>query len=207
MKILIFFLSIIVSSPLWAQSIGIISTSIGPVQWFSGEQSLTLQRGDEVGEGYRVTTGSNARLVLRMNEGSVITLGADTTLELSGWRYQEGGQNNAGRLTLVEGVFRFVTGLITRQPDPQLSVATPSGTIGIRGTDFWGGYLDAGQLDVILLDGEHRLEISNAYGTVWIETPGLGVSVKAGQKPGEPKQWGQEKLQRAVRSVALDQAG
>ncbi|WP_430460459.1 FecR family protein [Thalassolituus sp. LLYu03] len=204
MKTLLLSLCLFMTSLSWAGGIGIISASQGPVRWYKGDDAVKLGRGDTIAEGSRVMTGERARLVARMNDGSVITLGANTTMEFTDWQFAEGSQANHAELTMVEGVFRFVTGLITDQPDPQLTVATPSASIGVRGTDFWGGYLDADALDVILLDGKHRLEISNAFGKTDILQPGLGVTVADGEKPGKPVKWGDEKLQRAVQSITLD---
>ena len=205
MKALLFCLSLFFVSVSHATSVGVVVTLVGDAQWQRAGEVISLRRGDSVVAGDRVTTGMDARLVLRMNEGSVITLGADSQVVFNDWQYQQGSENNHARMELVEGVFRFVTGLITQQPQPDLQVATPAGTIGIRGTDFWGGYLQADVLDVILLEGEHALVISNDQGEVVIEQPGLGVSVVAGEAPQQPKAWGDEKLARAVRSISLPQ--
>ena len=203
MKSLLFCLLFLFVMPVRAESIGVISVSVGPVSWYRAGHELQLKRGDAVEQGDTVSTGSSARLVLKMNEDSVITLGADTSLQFSEWQYAAGSQNNSARLEFIEGAFRFITGLITRQDDPQLTVTTPAATIGIRGTDLWGGYLQPDVLDVILLEGEHALEIRNDAGVVFIEEPGFGVSVVAGESPRQPLQWGVEKVQRAVRSVSL----
>lgn len=205
MKVLLFILSLFIAPFACATPVGVVVTLVGDAQWQRNGEVLNLRRGDAVEAGDRVTTGMDARLVLRMNEGSVITLGGDSQVVLQAWRYEEGSNKNQARMALVEGVFRFVTGLITQQPDPDLQVSTPAGTIGIRGTDFWGGYLQADVLDVILLEGEHALVISNDQGEVVIEQPGLGVSVVAGEAPQQPKAWSDEKLARAVRSIALPQ--
>ncbi|UXD86178.1 FecR family protein [Thalassolituus hydrocarboniclasticus] len=203
MKSLFFALCMLLILPVQAENIGIISVSVGQVSWHRGGEAIQLQRGDAVEQGDKVSTGSKARLVLKMNEGSVITLGADTSVQLSEWQYAAGSDSNSARLEFVEGAFRFITGLITRQTDPQLTVTTPAATIGIRGTDFWGGYLQPDVLDVIMLEGEHKLEIRNDAGVVFIEEPGFGVSVVAGEPPRQPLKWGEEKVRRAVESISL----
>lgn len=203
MKSLFFVLLTLLFLRAQAESVGVISVSVGEVSWYRAGNELQLQRGDAVEQGDKVSTGRNARLVLKMNEGSVITLGADTSVQLSEWQYSAGSDSNSARLEFVEGAFRFITGLITRQADPQLTVTTPAATIGIRGTDFWGGYLQPDVLDVIMLEGEHKLEIRNDAGVVFINEPGFGVSVVSGESPRQPLKWGEEKVQRAVRSVSL----
>ena len=203
MKVLSLLFCLFYLLPVQAADIGVVSSIRGSVEWRYQDQLLTLKRGDSFASGTEVITGPDARLLLKMNDNSLITLGGNTRLQFSDWHYQKGALDNGSHLKLTEGVFRFVTGMITRQPVPDLQVETPSATIGIRGTDFWGGYLDADVLDVILLEGEHALVVSNAQGEVVIGTPGQGISVSAGKAPSEPSTWGDEKLQRAVRSITF----
>lgn len=203
MKLLSLLFCLFYLLPVQAADIGIISSIRGSVEWRYQDQVLSLKRGDSFSSGAEVVTGPDARLLLKMNDNSLITLGGNTRLQFSDWRYRDGAQDNGSHLKLTEGVFRFVTGMITRQSVPDLTVETPSATIGIRGTDFWGGYLDADVLDVILLEGEHALEITNGQGTVLIGTPGQGISVKRGDAPSAPVTWTEEKLQRAVRSITF----
>ena len=183
MRALLILFVFLFTLPVQAQTIGIVTNSVGQVSWLRAGDGVQLQRGDPVSLRDSVTTAASARVVLRMNDGSVITVGGDSQLILADWQFSADADDNSARLELVEGAFRFVTGLITRQDDPQLSVDTPSGTIGVRGTDFWGGYLDAGVLDVVLLDGEHRLEVRNDLGSVLIAEPCFGVPVDPGQPP------------------------
>jgi len=186
-----------------AEPIGVISVAVGAVQWWRDGETTRLERGDAVQEGDRVTTGAQARLVLSMNDGSRITLGGDSQMLFSQWRYRKQANDNSAQLELLEGAFRFITGLITDQSQPQLSVTTPDATIGIRGTDFWGGYLQAGVLDVVLLEGDHALQVNNNAGSVLIQHSGEGVSVRAGQQPDAAKRWSPEKIERAVATVRL----
>ena len=78
------------------------------------------------------------------------------------------------------------------------------GSIGIRGTDFWGGYLDENKIDVILLSGEHPIIVENEFGRVEISQHGTGVTIEAGKAPSPPYIWSEEKLTRAVNSISLD---
>lgn len=203
MKILLVWFLALFSLPLWAEAIGMVSVSVGDVYWSRAGSDVRLQRGDAVHSGDRVVTAAQARVVLRMNEGSTITLGGQTEFRFHHWQYQTGASTNEARLELVEGAFRFVTGLITRQAEPQLTVQTPAATLGIRGTDFWGGYLQPEVLDVLLLDSEHALEVRNGQGQVLIQASGQGVSVQPGQAPSQPVRWSDEKRQRAVATVSL----
>ena len=208
MKCLFGFLGLLLFCSVQAESIGTVSVVSGEVSWARNGAPVLLQRGDALSTGDVVVTGSAGRVVLRMNDGSAITLGADTELRIAEWRYISGADDNSALFELTEGVFRFITGLITRQQNPDLMVRTPAATIGIRGTDFWGGYLDPDALDVLLIEGEHALEIRNEQGAVLIRDAGFGVTVSGDAAPAAPIRWGDAKLNRALESVALpSQAG
>lgn len=187
----------------YADPVGYVVASVGQTHALRAGSLQPLQRSAALQQGDELRTGANSRLVARLQDGSVLTLGADTRLLLNRWQFQEGAQNNRGLFSLVSGVFRMVTGAITQQKNPDLNINTPMGSIGVRGTDFWGGYLDADALDVILLSGEHKIEISNTLGKVLITHPGEGVTIKAGQAPSTPLKWSAEKLQRAVQTISL----
>lgn len=208
MKCLFGFLGLLLFCSVQAESIGTVSVVSGEVSFARNGAPVLLQRGDALSTGDVVVTGTAGRVVLRMNDGSAITLGADTELRIAEWRYISGADDNSALFELTEGVFRFITGLITRQQNPDLMVRTPSATIGIRGTDFWGGYLDPDALDVLLIEGEHALEIRNEQGAVLIRDAGFGVTVSGDIVPAAPIRWGDAKLKRALESVALpSQAG
>ena len=62
----------------------------------------------------------------------------------------------------VTGAFRFVSGQVTKQPNTEVAVTTPVATVGIRGTEFWGGPIDDQALGVFLIEGE--VSVTNAAG-------------------------------------------
>ena len=78
------------------------------------------------------------------------------------------------------------------------------GTIGIRGTDFWGGFYFSQALDVALLGGK-GIYIENAAGLVEITQQGDGSTVRsANELPLPPTHWGDKKLDAAKQSITWD---
>jgi len=185
------------------QAAGRVTAVVGVSEVLRADTRRILQRGDAIFPNDEFETRDAARLVLRMNDGSLITLGGATRMSLQDWRYRPEESDNAGRFRFLEGAFRFITGLITEQDQPQLQVETPAGTIGIRGTDFWGGNLQADVIDVLLLDGHHALVVANEQGQVVIADAGMGTSLRAGSVPAEVVRWSQDKVNRAVATVQL----
>ena len=171
----------------------------------TGRQMLAL--GHVLYLGDRIVTGTDARLEARMRDGMVITLGEKTEFVVRQVMGVTPNSNNS-IFELAKGVFRSVTAQAEAKPQPREScrVETPVATIGIRGTELWGGFnlLDAGArtLDVVMLEGK-GVYVESAGKRVELKRAGEGTMVKgAGQAPMLTKVWKEEKLQAAQRTVA-----
>ncbi|MCG8670659.1 MAG: FecR family protein, partial [Pseudomonadales bacterium] len=113
--------------------------------------------------------------------------------------------SNEGRATFetTKGAFRAITGAIQKQEKSSYMVKTPLAVIGVRGTDFWGGFIFGDQLDVTVLSGK-GVYVESSEGRVLLNIE-EGTTVKANQlAPSEPKVWPKQKLEKAVASVTLD---
>ena len=199
-------LFLIIPFQAWAQ------TAAGEVARVQGAASATragadaampLAVGDAVHSGDTLETDAGARLELSMADGTVLTLGGGTRLALDSYVWMEEAGTGLGLLRLGKGAFRAVTGALTQVARPHFEVATPLAVIGIRGTDFWGGFLDADALDVLFVAGDKRIEITNAQGTTYLEAPGQGLTVQPGAAPGPMKVWGDAKRRRAFDTVTF----
>ncbi|HEU0186886.1 MAG TPA: FecR family protein [Gallionellaceae bacterium] len=169
------------------------------------DSSANLGKGSQLQVGDRIVTGRNARIVLRMIDGSTLTLGENTEFAINEYRYSARAKQGSAHFELIKGVFRAITGAIGKLPARDFTVSTTNATIGIRGTDFWGGFLFSNGLDVALLGGG-GVYIENAAGRVEISRVGYGTTVMAaGQAPSAPIRWGDKKLAAAMQSVTLRQ--
>lgn len=171
----------------------------------TGRQPLALGRVLYLGD--RIVTGVDARLEARMRDGMVITLGEKTEFVVRQVAGVTPDKNNSV-FELAKGVFRSVTAQTEEKSQPRepCRVETPVATIGIRGTELWGGFnlLDAGPrtLDVVMLEGK-GVYVESAGKRVELKRAGEGTLVKgAGQAPSSVKAWGEKKLQAAQRTVA-----
>ena len=153
-------------------------------------------------EGDRIATERNTRLVLRMSDGAVVTLGDETDFIITRYDYSAQAQRGSALLELVKGVFRATTGAIGKLAGRDFKVKTAVATIGIRGTDFWGGFYFSQALDVALLGGA-GIYVENAAGRVEISNIGEGTTIQNGAvAPSQPITWGDEKLSAAKHTVA-----
>ena len=168
------------------------------------DSSGNLSKGMQVLAGDHIVTGHNARVALKMTDGAVLSLGADTEFVIEDYHYSEQARQGAARMELVKGVFRAVTGAIGKLKEHDFKVRTAVGFIGIRGTDFWGGFYFSQALDVALLEGK-GIYVENAAGRVEVTEPGDGTTVQASDAaPTPPIHWGNKKLDAAKQSVAWE---
>lgn len=111
-----------------------------------------LVPGAELRNGDRVLTGSGARALLRMAEGSAVKLGENASLGVDSLTDKGGtaGRIVSGVLDVAQGAFRFTTrvfGAPRASRDLNIRIATV--TAGIRGTDLWGK--SSAERDVVCL--------------------------------------------------------
>ncbi|MCB1920173.1 MAG: FecR domain-containing protein [Candidatus Competibacteraceae bacterium] len=170
----------------------------------AGRRSLALGQPLHIDD--RIVTGAKARLEARMQDGTILTLGANTEFLIR--QVQGVSPKDSGSLfELFKGVFRAATTQARAEAPTREDwrVQTPVATIGIRGTELWGGFnlLDAGSdtLDVVMLKGK-GVYVESAGQRVELQQAGEGTTVEsAGQTPMPAKAWGEEKVQAAFQTV------
>jgi hypothetical protein len=160
-----------------------------------------LEVGSEIFVGDVISTGHTARVELRMIDEGVLSLGARTVFNVIDYTFKD--IDTKATLRLISGSFRALTGKIAEASGGRFQVATEVATIGVRGTDFWGGGLD-GHFQVALLGGK-SIVIENRAGRVEITEVGAGTTVRgADVAPTPPKAWSKDKIGRAAATVAFD---
>ena len=166
------------------------------------DQHLPLSRNSPVYEGDILITPVGSKLLLRLKDKTTISLAENSHFSLDKYEFTSANKPSSVRFKMTKGAFRALTGLIGKQKDPQFTVHTPIATIGVRGTEFWGGFIFSDALDVLMIKGK-GIYIENAQGLLELNEPGLGTSVQAGQAPSEAKTWGADKLKKAQAATAL----
>ncbi len=148
-----------------------------------------------------VMTGAKDKVRIEMRDGTTINLGNNS--EYTFLVYSHRGNFPMARMSFTQGSFRVATGSITKRPRAIFEVATPLATIGVRGTEFWGGYIFGDNvLDVALLS-EGKIFVENKAGTVDIDQPGYGTTVRLGIAPTAPEAWSPSKANTAIDSTRL----
>lgn len=101
-----------------------------------GESPRTLGRGLPLREGDRLTTSDGASAIIKLQDGTRMTVRPNSELVLQQFQFRENAPDNNMLMQLVRGGFRAVTGLMTKNAPNAARIQTNTATIGIRGTDF-----------------------------------------------------------------------
>lgn len=111
-----------------------------------------LVPGQELHNWDHVVTGDQARVLLRLAEGSAVKVGANAEVTLNALGRKEGSVFTAA-LDVLRGAFRLTTEVFQRSRDKRaINVRVATLTAGIRGTDIWGKS-DAERDLICLLEG------------------------------------------------------
>lgn len=129
-----------VAAPVAAQT---ASAAVGYVKTVSGEAWVTTdgQRvkavpGTGVQIGSQLKTLSQASLGVTFKDNTVMSFGPDTELTVDEYLYAPAqGQLKLGA-NLVKGSLNYVSGVIAKLKPEAVTVKTPTGIIGVRGTQF-----------------------------------------------------------------------
>lgn len=150
-----------------------------------------------------IATDVMGRVEVTFKDATILTVGGDSWFTIDSYSYSSDAPTGEALLTLAKGAFRMVTSTIIDEHPENLKITTPLASIGIRGTDFWGGFLSADALDVVMLDGK-GVEVTTKAGPLLIDKPGYGLTVSDSSRlPHSLKQWGAEKLGRATATVTF----
>ncbi len=101
-----------------------------------GQAPRTLGKGLALQQGDRLTTAEGGTAIVRLADGTRMTLRPNSELLVQQFQYKEQASDNSMVMQLLRGGFRAITGLISKASPHAAKVQTATATIGIRGTDF-----------------------------------------------------------------------
>lgn len=160
----------------------------------------TLEDNSDIFKGDSIRTAAEAQVQLVMQDGGKVALGGDTVFSIDEYGFDPDA--GAGRilLNLVEGAFRAASGKLNELSNSNFSVVTPRGTIGVRGTEFWGGFLKLEghtKFGVLMLGGK-GVEVTTPHGTAVLDKPGQGVWIDGEGKLVKQDIWSKEMIDKAA---------
>ena len=116
--------------------IGLIKTATGQSFVVTQSKQVKAQVGTPVFLGSVLKTGSSSTLGVTFKDETIMSFGPDTELTVDEYLYAP----NQGKLKLgsklAKGSMNYISGAIAKLQPDAVSVKTPTGTIGVRGTHF-----------------------------------------------------------------------
>lgn len=131
-----------------------------------GGHSVPLSPGIELQASDQLRTGQNARVQLKLPEGSTVKLGENARFRVE--RAESHGIFRAA-LTVLAGAFRFTTEALAKARKRDITIKVSGVTAGIRGTDLWGKSTPERDL-VCLIEGKISVASEN-HPAVTLDTP------------------------------------
>ena len=115
-----------------------------------GGNAVPLTPGTQLQAQDRLRTGGNARVQLKLPEGSAVKLGENAQFVFE--KVEDKGIFRA-TLSVLSGAFRFTTDALRKSQKRDIAIKVQNVTAGIRGTDLWGK--STGERDLVcLLEGK-----------------------------------------------------
>jgi hypothetical protein len=117
----------------------------------TGSTQVTLVRGSDLKEGETVITGQQGEVQIVFADQTHLVIGRGSSLVIERYLMRNDGTAEKFAVNALAGTFRFITG---KGDKNAYSISTPTGTIGIRGTEFdFTVARGSGRTSVILFQG------------------------------------------------------
>lgn len=118
------------------EPIGYVKTVTGDAWVTTAGQRLKAQPGSAILLGSQLRTAATATMGVTFKDNTVMSFGPDTELTVDEYLYAPAkGQLKLGT-RLGQGSLNYVSGVIAKLKPDAVSIKTPSGIIGVRGTQF-----------------------------------------------------------------------
>jgi hypothetical protein len=154
-----------------------------------------LKVGSIIYAGDTLQTDDDSRINMRFLDKTFFTLGPDAKMTVDTFDESENAVVSFGA-SILQGAFRFVSGLLSKKKPEAMNVQITTATIGVRGTHVAGevfarkeenGVVTEASAVVTLLEDEEGLDtsivVSNDYGSVVVDEPGYGTEIPDEHSP------------------------
>ena len=190
--------------------IGHVASVEGQAYVIGAGNPLKLRPNDPIYMNAKVETRDNSRLAIIFIDDSQIRLGSNASLKIDEYVYDPypkastTPQPNKANYSIVRGAFQYISGLLAKPYDSEVTVKTEKGSIGIRGTNFWAGPIDAGY-GVYVLEGAVEFQARPGSGSgqrsTFLES-NQGLLITDLNKPlGQAEKWQDFQIEKALEKI------
>jgi hypothetical protein len=129
---------LVFASPARAEEpeIGMVKTLSGRAWIVSGAERVAAAIGGKVRQNDALETEKDGALGVTFLDNTTLAIGPESRIELSKFVFDPNGNNYGFIARIARGTFLFVTGIIGKLSPQSVTIETPAGSIGIRGTRF-----------------------------------------------------------------------
>lgn len=145
----------------------------------AGKWSVAV-KGSGVNTGDRVKTAGDGRVLLKLDDGTNLTLGNDSELEITEYLFKK--NKRSAVFSLSSGKVRTAVGKFNGSTD--IKVKTPTSVSGVKGTDFI--VMNSGPANVIFGE-ESTVQVSGESGKPVDLKPNTVTENTAGTSPIKPE--------------------
>jgi hypothetical protein len=207
--VVLLFVGLLYGLPAQAQqAAGQVERQKGTASRSAADSTSELMQGSRVYVGDEIRTGPGARLQIRFDDQSQLTLGENAHITIDQFVYTPSGDSRQS-LAIVRGVFRFATGQIGKLVPRNIDFTTPVAVLAIRGTEFLGGELTVGmpvgQPHYGFQITEGAIEVTSPAGSVVLDEPGEGTFLPLTRvaAPTPVRQWTDAEAAEAQEALAF----
>ena len=138
MRIPIMILGLVFFAGAWAEEspVGYVKNVSGDASVSTGGQRLKAEPGTPIHQRSVLRTGLKSSMGITFKDETVMSFGPDTELTVDEYLYAPAQGILKLGSKLSKGSLNYVSGVIAKLQPDAVSVETPTGTIGIRGTQF-----------------------------------------------------------------------
>lgn len=116
--------------------IGYVKSVTGDASVTSGAKKLKAEVGSPIHQGSVLQTGKKSSMGVTFKDETVMSFGADTVFTVDEYLYSPVQGKLKFSSNLTKGSLNYVSGVIEKLKPDAVTVSTPSGVIGVRGTQF-----------------------------------------------------------------------
>ncbi len=159
---------------------------------------------DTLGINDEVSTGAGARVFLLFIDDTQLTLSENSRFKATDYAFNDKDfSGNHARYSFITGTFDYLSGLMTKKPQPDVQIQTAYGSIGVRGTHLWSGATDKGY--GVHVD-EGVIDVVNDGGKVTVKA-GEGTDVRSRRDaPTRAAAWSRERREKIRQTIQLKHA-
>ncbi|EIC30433.1 MULTISPECIES: FecR family protein [Methylomicrobium] len=119
-----------------SDAIGYVKIAHGKAFVSTRQIAVDAQPGTPIYQGSTLTTGSDGSLGITLKDNTVMSFGPDTEVSIDDYLYKPAQDRLKLAARIAKGTLHYLSGIIAKLKPEAVSINTPTGIIGVRGTRF-----------------------------------------------------------------------